>query len=110
MFEPSNGLERLLIAAATDPAQRAAFSKAVLEAHLYVAPVATLVATKITALTAVGRADFSSPLWFSPDGSKVLTYFPTEKLVNNFCQDKTLSVYFHFLFNKPKIISAKLLG
>jgi SseB protein C-terminal domain/SseB protein N-terminal domain len=39
MFEPSNGLERLLIAAATEPAQRAAFSKAVLEAHLYVAPV-----------------------------------------------------------------------
>lgn len=39
MFEPLNDLERLLMAAATDPAQRPAFSKAVLEAELFVSPL-----------------------------------------------------------------------
>ena len=38
MFEPANDIERLLVAAAKDAAQRPAFSKAVLEAELYVSP------------------------------------------------------------------------
>jgi hypothetical protein len=38
MFEPSNEIERLLVAATKNEAERPAFSKAVLEAELYVAP------------------------------------------------------------------------
>src|SRR5580704_16478243 len=38
MFEPSNEIERLLVAATKNQADRAAFEKAVLEAELYVSP------------------------------------------------------------------------
>jgi hypothetical protein len=38
MFEPSNEIERLLMAATKSPAERPVFQKAVLEAQLYVAP------------------------------------------------------------------------
>jgi hypothetical protein len=39
MFEPSNEIERLLVAATKNEAERPAFSKAVLEAELYVSPI-----------------------------------------------------------------------
>ena len=40
MFEPLNGLERLLMAAARDPAERATFTKALLASEVYVSPTA----------------------------------------------------------------------
>lgn len=40
MFEPLNTLERLLIAAATDPGARAAFIQAFLESEVYLSPAA----------------------------------------------------------------------
>jgi hypothetical protein len=38
MFEPLNALERALMAAATDPSARAAFTQALLQSELYISP------------------------------------------------------------------------
>jgi hypothetical protein len=38
MFEPLNALERALVAAATDPAARPAFTRALLESQLFISP------------------------------------------------------------------------
>src|SRR4051794_11923246 len=38
MFEPLNALERALMAAATDPAARQAFTRALLESDLFISP------------------------------------------------------------------------